>query len=112
MVPYFLHYKFKNDLLPQSFLNIFTQNYPSHSYTTRQRNIPRPDTPKTFLAKSTIRYAIPEMINELPPCITNKITTHSIQGLSNYSKKYFISLYEDSCQKQDCYILKNIIYMN
>ena len=98
------YYKFKNDLLPQSFLNIFTQNYPTHSYTTRQCNIPRPDTPNTFLAKSTIRYAIPELINGLPSCIINKVTTHSIQGLSNYSKKYFLNLYEDKCQIQDCYI--------
>ena len=86
------------------FFNIVTQNYPTHSYTIRQCKILRPDSPKTFLAKSTIRYAIPELINELPPCIINKVTTHSIQGLSNYSKKYFLNLYEDKYQIQDCYI--------
>ena len=43
------YYKFKNDLLPQSFLNIFTQNYPTHSYTTRQCNIPRPGVRFTIL---------------------------------------------------------------
>ena len=98
------YYKFKNGLLPTSFDNIFTHEYPTHSYETRQRNCPRPDTPRTFLAKTTIRYAIPELINELPSCITDKIATHSIQGLSNYSKLYFLNLYKERCFIEDCYI--------
>ena len=98
------YYKFKNGLLPTSFNNIFTYEYTTHTYETRQRNYPRPDTPRTFLAKSTIRYSIPELVNELPSCITDKITTHSIQGLSNYSKRYFLNLYKDRCSIEDCYI--------
>ena len=98
------YYKFKNGLLPTSFNNIFTYEYTTHTYETRQRNCPRPDTPRTFLAKLTIRYAIPELVNELPSCITDKITTHSIQGLANYSKKYFLNLYKDRCSIEDCYI--------
>ena len=91
-------------MLPTSFNNIFTYEYTTHTYETRQRNCPRPDTPRTFLAKLTIRYAIPELVNALPSCITDKITTHSIQGLANYSKKYFLNLYKDRCSIEDCYI--------
>ena len=98
------YYKFKNDLLPRSFHNIFTNEHPNSTLETRQGNYPRFDLPKTFLAKSTIRYSIPELVSRLPECITNKLTTHSIQGLSNYSKIYFLNLYEENCFIQDCYI--------
>ena len=98
------YYKFKNNLLPKSFHAIFTSKMPSHEHKTRQRNTPRPDTPKTALAKSTIRYYIPELIKQLPTNITDKISTHSIQGFSNYIKKYFINQYQESCILQNCYI--------
>ena len=98
------YYKYKKDLLPNYFKNIFTHEFPIHSYETRQRNIPRPDIPKSLLAKSSIRYAIPYLLKNLPSSITDKITTHSIQGLSNYSKKYFLNLYNERCFIEDCYI--------
>ena len=98
------HYKFKNDLLPKSFQGIFTSVLPSHTYDTRQRNNPRLVIPKTVLAKSTIRYAIPELVNQLPVCITEKIYTHSIQGIAMYAKKYMINLYSETCVLQHCYI--------
>ena len=88
------YYKFKNELLPHSFSGIFTNTYASHTYETRQRNIPRTNPPKSNLLKTTIRYSIPKIISELPSCITEKLSKHSIQGLSNYSKQYFLSMYQ------------------
>ena len=66
------YYKFQNNLLPRSFHGIFTSEMPTHTYHTRQRNTPRPQIPKTTLSKSTIRFNIPELIKQMPVCITEK----------------------------------------
>ena len=98
------YYKFKNNLLPRSFQYIFTSEMPSHAHDTRQRYTPRPQVPRTVLAKSTIRFTIPELVTQMPNCIIDKISTHSIQGLSNYAKKYLLNQYQENCSLQNCYI--------
>ena len=97
-------YKFQNNNLPTSFHGIFSSELPSHTYNTRQRNTPRYQTPKTVLAKSTIRFKIPELIKQIPSCILEKISTHSLQGFSQYTKKYFLNQYSESCILPNCYI--------
>ena len=98
------YYKYNNNLLPKSFHGIFTSVMPSHAHDTRQRNTPRINIPKTVLAKSTIRFAIPELVRQMPSCIIDKLSTHSIQGFSNYAKTFFINQYQDNCYIQNCYI--------
>ena len=77
---------------------------PSHAYETRIRDEPRSYVTRTTHAESAIRFKIPELIENLPTCITEKISTHSIQGLSNYAKNYFLNQYEESCSLLDCYV--------
>ena len=98
------YYKFENNLLPQSFQDIFTLEMPPHAHDTRIRDEPRPYVPKTSLGESAIRFTIPDYIEELPTCISEKISTHSIQGLSNYAKNYFLNQYKESCSILNCYV--------
>ena len=39
----------------------------------------------------------PFLLRTMPPCITGKVYTHSLQGFSTYLKKYLLSQYNDSC---------------
>ena len=48
--------------------------------------------------KICIRYSLAHTINSLPSCIQDKIFTHSLSGLSIYSKQ------ESNCQIINCYI--------
>ena len=98
------YYKFKNDRLPISFCSFFRHVYPSHTHNTRNRYQPRTYTPNTKLSKTTVRFVLPELLSKLPSCITDKIETHSIQGLSKNGKRYFINLYQERCCIMDCYV--------
>ena len=40
---------------------------------------------KYSFAKRCIRYSLPNLINQSPTCITDKLFTHSLKGLSNYA---------------------------
>ena len=107
------YFKFKRQLLPRSFHDIFTSVLPSHNHATRQQNTPRSHVPRTVLTKSTVRFAIPDLIKQLPTHVTEKISSHSIQGLSNYAKKYFINQYKDSCSLRNCYVCRaNVTGLN
>ena len=98
------YYKYSKNQLPKSFHGFFTPITSNHTYETRNRNTPRYPVPKSVLAKSTIRFKIPELVSNMPTCITDKIYTHSIQGFSQYAKKYFIGHYQDTCNINGCYI--------
>ena len=98
------YYKYIKDQLPKSFHGFFKPITNNHTYQTRNCNIPRYPVPRSVLAKSTIRFSIPELIKNMPTCITDKIATHSMQGFSQYAKKYFINQYQDSCNLNTCYI--------
>ena len=83
---------------------MFESLYPSHDYGTRQRDQPITPIPKTKLAESTIRYALPLIISTLDENIMAKISTHSLFGISNYAKTIFINQYKPSCDILGCYI--------
>jgi len=61
---------------------------------------------EVLTTKSTVRFAIPDLIKHLPTRVTEKISSHSIQGISNYAKKYFINQYKDSCSLRNCYVCR------
>ena len=56
------------------------------------------------LLKRCIRYSLAHTINSLPSCIQDKIFTHSLSGLSIYSKQFLLNKYESNCQIINCYI--------
>ena len=98
------YYKLINKQLPQYF-NSFTceANSDIHGYNTRTRN--KLHTLKTNhdFAQKSLRYTIIQTINKLPDNVTGKMRTHSIYGLTNYAKKYFISNYKTECTIENCY---------
>ena len=98
------YYKYSKDQLPRSFHGFLDPITLNHTYQTRNRNVPLHPVPKSVLAKSTIRYTIPDLLASTPSCILDKIDTHSMQGFSLYAKKYFISQYRESCNINGCYI--------
>ena len=86
------YYKYTHNQLPGYFYhcNFFERNADIHYYNTRNRNsLHRRPYNNNTTAKS-IRFHIPNLLDELPPLIIEKINTHSLHGLSQYAKKHMI----------------------
>ena len=96
------HFKYKDDLLPKYFCNMFEDEQQTHTYETRNRNAPKP--PKTSSAEKALRYMLPKTISQTPECITSKTETHSINGYTNYIKNMMLDRYNKTCVQADCYI--------
>ena len=98
------YYKYKNNVLPSFFRNMFEYAQPSHNYNTRHGDVQYVVPPSTTSAERSIRYIVPTIVSKTPPCIINKIDTHSINGFSQYIKKFMCDKYLDSCNIANCYI--------
>ena len=61
-------------------------------------------TPCTVLAKESVRYKIPQIMLNVPNCITDKIDTHSLDGFTRYAKNNLITNYYSYCQDENCYV--------
>ena len=81
-----------------------TRNQDIHGHNTRCRNIIGTIRTKHEFAKICTRYSLAHTINSLPSCIQDKIFTHSLSGLSIYSKQFILNKYESNCQIINCYI--------
>ena len=99
-----LYYKYKHFQLPAYFVNMFESTPLDHTYNTRNRNQPRFNTANTTSANVAMRFVVPSIISETPPCIIDKIYTHSICGYSSYIKKFLCNNYEETCSIPNCYI--------
>ena len=68
--------------------------------------------PKTKKQSCTKRlsYFLPHQLNvhPYPLCISNKLQTHSLSGLSLYYKNYIISGYPVDCHIVNCIVCQNI----
>ena len=82
-------FKLSNGKLPEYFPTIFTVEETEHSYKTRNKNSSRLPIPVTTSAESSIRYFLPKFLPSIPQLITDKVSTHSMEGFSNYAKKIF-----------------------
>lgn len=98
-----LYYKYRHDNLPGYFSNIFKPKQTTHQYSTRNRN-PIFHIPKKNSSKKSLRFHIPKLLQKTPPCIVDKISTHSYDGFCNYAKNHLISQYKNVCVVQNCYI--------
>ena len=98
------YFRYKHDLCPGYFTNMFASSLSTHQHDTRFRDIPVLQTPKRKSLKHCIRYFIPSLILDTAACITDKIATHSYEGYSLYIKNMFIDRYEDICSVPNCYI--------
>ena len=103
-----LYHKITNNKAPSFFMSMFTTNISIHGIATRQAlNIYNPIT-RTIYAEKCVRHYIPQLITAFPDTVTSKLTTHSLQGFSNYMKNYFLLSYKTVCTKQNCYVCQNI----
>ena len=100
-------FKYSNNQLPDYFRTFFCSSPPTHSYYTRNRDNPLLPIPKRTRSEKSIRYFIPQLLDKLPMCIKEKISTHSYSGFSNYVKSFFINEYLDECLVPDCYVCNN-----
>ena len=97
-------FKYQNETLPNYFYGMFDNLYPTHHYSTRQRGQPVVARGRTSAANHSIRYSLPDVILNTNTCIIEKLTTHSLNGFSNYAKQYYISQYNPICDIANCYI--------
>ena len=79
------------------------RNRDIHGHNTRCRNKIGTVRTKHEFAKRCIRYSLAHTINRTY-CIQDKIFTHSLNGLSIYSKHFLLNKYESNCQVINCYI--------
>ena len=103
----FFH-KFLNRKLPtyfQSLPFVFNENF--HGVNTRQRRNLHINRVAHSFAEKCIRYNLPKLINDTNPLVFKKFFTHSFHWFSNYSKRFFISMYTENCEIVNCYICRH-----
>jgi len=97
-------YRFHNHILPGYFLTNFKflRSHDVHTYRMRNDSIRHP---RLNLTKShqCMRVYLLNVMNQFPNIVTEKIQTHSECGFSQYSKRYFLTHYQDSCSIHNCY---------
>ena len=97
-------YKLENKMLPHIFLtSMFTKNSDVHSYNTRNADDLITPTHKHDFVKNSIRFRLPNTMNNAPDNFKNKINTHSCQGFTRYIKLQIIQDYKSTCDIPDCY---------
>ena len=101
------YYRYSKNQLPRYFDNMFTPILVTHLHDTRHRCVPRHPLPLRASTKNCTRYYIPAILNESPQNITEKITTHSYYGFSNYIKTLFINQYSKICTIANCFVCNN-----
>ena len=99
------YHKYINNELPEYFQKInYFINRNVHGYGTRQNKPIYICIAKHEFSKKCIRHNLPKIINDIPEEIKGKVYTHSLQGFSQYIKRYFLHTYKDSCQEPQCYV--------
>ena len=83
---------------------MFDATYLTHTRATRYVKEPLKVKSNTELAKASIRFSLPGLIEKIDEQVINKIFTHSLSGFSNYAKSHFISLYNPLCDIKNCYV--------
>ena len=90
--------------LPAYFNDIFAQTPVNHPYQTRNKESMQLLVPKRNRTRKCIRFLIPSLLKNTPPCIKDKFHTHSLSGFSKYAKIHFISKYPETCTIPDCFV--------
>ena len=101
------YFRYSHNELPQYFTNICATQPVVHPYVKRFRDVPRQAIPVRNTTKKSIRFYAPDVVNKMPPCIINKIYTHSYDGFSRYIKLFFCNQYSEICITQNCYVCNN-----
>ena len=103
----FIH-KLNNQNLPLFFLSYnFVRHIDIHQHATRRNEqliIPRM---KLQISQCSVKFRLPQLINNLPDDIKIRMHTHSVKGLSFYYKKRCLDGYVVECCIPNCYICNN-----
>ena len=97
-------YKYKNELLPRYFHNIFTGHILNHAHNTRNRDTERQILPNKSSCAKCLRYIVPVFVGSASELVLDKIHTHSLKGFAHYCKITYLNMYKSECTKENCYI--------
>ena len=99
------YFKYTNNCLLVYFQNFtFQTGLKIHNYNTGGCTNLRNSIVKHEFSRECIRYQLPIVINNTPLIISNKATTHSMTGSTEYIKKICISKNNTVCNINHCYI--------
>ena len=98
------HFKYERGILPGYFRNIFIDSQPVHEVNTRNKSYIILNQPNTALPRESVRYKIPQIMLNVPQCISDKVETHSLDGFSKYAKNHIINNYSLDCHIANCYV--------
>ena len=100
-------YKLHNKLLPKYFINeMLVTNSQYHDYETRHRDDLRVPLGSHLFTNNIIRYRVPDISNDLPDEIKDKLFTHGYQGFSTFVKNFIIDKYKADCHIENCPICR------
>lgn len=99
------YYKHKQDSLPKYFYTFqILTHAEQHDYNTRNRGQIITQVSRTKLANKRLRIYLPKLLQTTDRLILDKVASHSLQGYSNYIKRFFIDRYSNECLIENCYI--------
>ena len=100
-------YKLTQNNLPAYFNSfLIWRQHNIHEHLTRNRHMLVTEKVHHKFAEKCIRYSVFKTVNDTPTQIIDKMYTHSLQGVANYSKNLLINEYDVRCCIIDCYICK------
>ena len=104
------YYRMENHTIPECLSSLqVTNNHDCHRYSTRQTFITSA-IPSSKLSSTSLRFALPKIINDMDPIIKNKVYTHSLPGITSYFKNHVIKDYPVECTIPNCYICNRPSY--
>ena len=95
-------YKFVNKSLPEYFGTMFTFNNELYQIETRGHNQLHLFPTRTVSARNVLRHHIPDLLQEYPRAITQRVKTHSIESFVTLLKAYIIESYSYVCADMNC----------
>ena len=106
-----MYFKFVHSELPTNLLGLsFDLNVTTHNHTTRGYNKIHATVVIHECAKRCLRrkrYNIIKTVNNSPPSVINKITTHSLAVFITFIKVQLLQKYDSQCMLFNCYVSLN-----
>ena len=102
-------YKLENHLLPYYFqASMFRRQSEFHEYNTRRTIDYRNPQSRHIYVNKSIRHRLPDLYNNCPLNIKEKVHTHSFPGFTKYIKRHIINSYSATSTTPNCYVCLNL----
>lgn len=102
------YYKYIHNDLPTRLLSFqFIPLNELNDYNTSQCDKLFINRVNKVIAKQSLIFDIPIVVNQTDSNIIEKIHTHSLQGFTFYIKNNFLNNYQYSCNRNNCYVCQN-----